>query len=145
MSLRKVAIFVRNLFTSEQRWYTTATKGTIAMPTYVYHCDTCDTNFEKFQKFSEDPLQVCPEGHEGVRRVITPSAIIFKGSGWYITDSKSGSNGGSATSTPPSDKESSKPAESKSEGSTDSKSESKSETKVESKSESKTSSSTEAA
>jgi putative FmdB family regulatory protein len=126
------------------------------MPTYVYHCDTCDSNFEKFQKFSEAPLTVCPEGHEGkVRRVITPSAIIFKGSGWYITDSKAGSSGGSTTSaSKPTDGNGAATAESKSESKSggdssgeaksDSKSESK-EAKSESKSEGKSPSSTEAA
>lgn len=59
------------------------------MPTYVYHCDSCDTNFEAVQRFTDAPLTICPQGHEGVRKVITPPAIIFKGSGWYITDSKS--------------------------------------------------------
>ena len=112
------------------------------MPTYVYHCDTCNTNFEKFQKFSEEPLTECPQGHDGVRRVITPSAIIFKGSGWYITDSKSGSNGGSATATTSTDVTPAKSTESttnstpKSEGTSESKSESveKKDAKPESKS-----------
>jgi putative FmdB family regulatory protein len=70
------------------------------MPTYVYHCDSCDAKFEAVQKFADDPLTSCPEGHGPVRRVITPSAIIFKGSGWYVTDSK---NGGASVSKPKSD------------------------------------------
>jgi putative FmdB family regulatory protein len=64
------------------------------MPTYVYYCEACDNQFEAFQKFSDDPLHICPKGHEGVRRVFTPAGIIFKGSGWYIKDSKSESSNG---------------------------------------------------
>lgn len=62
------------------------------MPTYVYHCTTCSSDFEAYQKFSDDPLRSCPQGHESVRRVFTPAGIIFKGSGWYIKDSKGDSN-----------------------------------------------------
>lgn len=59
------------------------------MPTYVYHCESCDSNFEKMQKFSDDPLTSCECGAEGtVRRVLQPVGIVFKGSGWYITDSR---------------------------------------------------------
>lgn len=58
------------------------------MPTYTYQCDDCGHSFDAFQKFSEDALTVCPscEGH--IRRVIQPTPIVFKGSGWYINDSK---------------------------------------------------------
>lgn len=68
------------------------------MPTYVYHCDECNDEFEAHQKFSDDPLTQCPEGHEGVRRVYKPANIIFKGSGWYIKDSKASANGTSSSS-----------------------------------------------
>lgn len=61
------------------------------MPTYVYQCDTCG-RFEKWQSFSESPLTSCPTCEEPVRRVITPAPIVFKGSGWYSTDSKGGSS-----------------------------------------------------
>jgi putative FmdB family regulatory protein len=59
-----------------------------AMPTYEYYCEQCADNFEAFQKFVEAPLEVCPQGHAGVRRVFKPAGIIFKGSGWYIKDSR---------------------------------------------------------
>ncbi len=60
------------------------------MPVYVYRCKNCEYEFEKIQKFSDDPIKVCPEcSEEQVRKVITPAGIIFKGSGWYINDSKS--------------------------------------------------------
>jgi putative FmdB family regulatory protein len=68
------------------------------MPTYVYACDTCGKQFEKFQSFKDEPLTACPCGQEGkVRRVIQPAGIVFKGSGWYITDSR-GSSSAVATS-----------------------------------------------
>ncbi len=63
------------------------------MPTYVYACDTCGKQFEKFQSFKDEPLTSCPCGQEGkVRRVIQPAGIVFKGSGWYITDSRGSSS-----------------------------------------------------
>ncbi|HET7095138.1 MAG TPA: FmdB family zinc ribbon protein [Thermomicrobiales bacterium] len=65
------------------------------MPTYVYQCDDCGHDFEAVQKFADEPLSVCPECQGRVRRVLQPSPVIFKGSGWYITDSrnKPGANG----------------------------------------------------
>ncbi len=65
------------------------------MPTYVYACDMCGKQFEQFQSIKDDALTVCVCGQEGaVRRVFQPVGIVFKGSGWYITDSR---NGESAT------------------------------------------------
>jgi putative FmdB family regulatory protein len=65
------------------------------MPTYVYACKSCGQQFEKFQSFKDDPLTVCICGQEGqVRRVIQPAGVVFKGSGWYINDSR-----GSSTTT----------------------------------------------
>jgi putative FmdB family regulatory protein len=66
------------------------------MPIYEYACDTCQTTFERKQKFSEDPVRDCPECGNGVRRVLHPAGIIFKGSGFYVTDNRS-SNGASKT------------------------------------------------
>ncbi len=59
------------------------------MPTYVYACDACGNQFEQFQSIKDEPLNVCACGQEGaVRRVFQPVGIVFKGSGWYITDSR---------------------------------------------------------
>jgi putative FmdB family regulatory protein len=58
------------------------------MPTYVYACDTCGTEFEQFQSFKDEPLRTCPSCASVVRRVFQPVGIVFKGSGWYITDSR---------------------------------------------------------
>ena len=58
------------------------------MPTYVYGCDTCGNRFEKFQRFSDEAIRVCPECEGKVRRIFQPAGIVFKGSGWHITDYK---------------------------------------------------------
>jgi putative FmdB family regulatory protein len=60
------------------------------MPTYTYQCADCGVAFDQFQKFAEDPLTVCPTCHGLVKRVIHPVGIVFKGAGWYITDSRNG-------------------------------------------------------
>lgn len=62
------------------------------MPTYTYQCEACGHAFDTVQKFSDDPLTVCPECGGHIRRVIQPTPIVFKGSGWYINDSKSKSS-----------------------------------------------------
>lgn len=59
------------------------------MPTYVYTCDACGVQFEQFQSFKDAPLQDCPRcTNSTVRRVFQPVGVVFKGSGWYITDSR---------------------------------------------------------
>ncbi len=72
------------------------------MPTYVYACDACGTQFEQFQSFKEEPLTVCRCGQTGkIRRVIQPAGVVFKGSGWYINDSRgTGSSTVAAPATP---------------------------------------------
>ena len=62
------------------------------MPTYVYACDTCGSQFDQFQSFKDEPLRVCPACAGAVRRVFQPVGIVFKGSGWYITDSRKSSS-----------------------------------------------------
>jgi putative FmdB family regulatory protein len=63
------------------------------MPTYDYVCSHCGHQFEKFQKMSAEPIKVCPScGQETVQRVIGGGAgILFKGSGFYVTDYRSDS------------------------------------------------------
>jgi putative FmdB family regulatory protein len=58
------------------------------MPVYEYVCDTCGYRFERIQSFHDDPVEVCPHCDGKVRRVISPVGVIFKGSGWYITDNR---------------------------------------------------------
>jgi putative FmdB family regulatory protein len=67
------------------------------MPTYVYQCDDCGHDFEAVQRFADEPLTVCPECQGRVRRVLQPSPVIFKGSGWYITDSRNKSRANGST------------------------------------------------
>ena len=62
------------------------------MPTYVYACDSCGAQFEQFQSFKDEPLRTCPSCASAVRRVFQPVGIVFKGSGWYITDSRKSSS-----------------------------------------------------
>lgn len=60
------------------------------MPTYQYACPDCGYKFELKQKFADDPVKRCPKcEHRHVYRVVGTVGISFKGSGWYITDSKS--------------------------------------------------------
>ncbi len=68
------------------------------MPLYAYECEKCGTTFEKRQHFDDPPVQQCPQGHSQVRRVYQPAGIIFKGSGWYITDSRKSSGKSESTS-----------------------------------------------
>jgi putative FmdB family regulatory protein len=64
------------------------------MPTYTYRCESCGVQFDRFQKFTDKPLTRCPECRTGrVKRIPQPSAIVFKGSGWYATDHRSASAG----------------------------------------------------
>jgi putative FmdB family regulatory protein len=68
------------------------------MPTYTYRCQSCGHQFDIFQKFADDPLKECPECHGALKKVLHPVGVVFKGSGWYITDSRPaqpGENGGS--------------------------------------------------
>ena len=68
------------------------------MPIYEYECTACKTRFERSQRFSDPPVTECPECGGQVRRVLFPVGIVFKGSGWYITDSRAST---SATTTSP--------------------------------------------
>lgn len=63
------------------------------MPTYEYQCDACGNKFEKFQSIKSGPVKKCPKcGKSKVRRLISSGAgLIFKGSGFYITDYRSDS------------------------------------------------------
>ena len=65
------------------------------MPVYTYRCGSCGVEFERHQSFNDEPLKICPECRKKtVKRIITPSKIIFKGSGFYTTDHRSSSGSG---------------------------------------------------
>ena len=57
------------------------------MPTYDYFCEKCQNTFEYFQSMSDSALEKCPKCNNKVRRLISGgSGLIFKGSGFYLTD-----------------------------------------------------------
>jgi putative FmdB family regulatory protein len=73
------------------------------MPLYEYECEGCGVRFERRQRMEDEPVRVCPECGGSVHRLIQPVGIIFKGSGFYVTDNRSKSS----TATPGTVKESS--------------------------------------
>jgi putative FmdB family regulatory protein len=66
------------------------------MPTYAYACTACDHRFEAVQSFSDDALSVCPECDGRLRKVFGSVGVVFKGSGFYRTDSRSAPSGSAA-------------------------------------------------
>jgi putative FmdB family regulatory protein len=62
------------------------------MPVYAYACKDCGHAFDIRQSFSEDALTVCPECDGGLRKKFNTVGVVFKGSGFYRTDSRSGSS-----------------------------------------------------
>ena len=126
------------------------------MPTYEYHCQKCDKNFEMFQSMRDEPLGKCPKdlcrlpkwGHGKVKRLLgTGAGIIFKGSGFYTTDYRSESyksdaksdSGGGSSETKTDAKTESKSTESKSDAKTESKPAASTESKPAPKTDSKSS------
>ena len=110
------------------------------MPIYDYRCDHCGHAFSAVQSFKDEPLEKCPNCGKRPRRLIVASAVVFKGSGWYKTDSrgKAPKEDGAPASTDAkaetkTDTKSETKRETKSETKTDAKSEAKSETKSGSK------------
>jgi len=80
------------------------------MPVYEYECSLCDYHFERRQRFDEEPIAICPMCHGRAQRVIHSIPVIFKGSGFFITDSRQG-KGSSAISEKPEVKEETKEKE----------------------------------
>jgi len=68
------------------------------MPTYQYACTSCGEKLEVVQKFSDDPLTVCPQCEGPLRKLFSPVGVVFKGSGFYKTDSRSTSRSSSSSS-----------------------------------------------
>lgn len=62
------------------------------MPVYEYECEHCGTRFERWQSIQDEPLRQCPDCSGSVRKVFHAAGIIFRGSGWYITDSRKASS-----------------------------------------------------
>ncbi len=68
------------------------------MPIYEYKCNSCGHRFERLQSFSEEPVKACPRCGGDVRKLISHSSFILKGTGWYATD-YARKNGGNSSST----------------------------------------------
>ena len=83
-------------------------RGENEMPTYTYICDNCGQETEAFQKITDEPLSICPHCGGKLRKKISGGAgLVFKGSGFYITDYK---NKKTTTPPPPKSKKSEKKA-----------------------------------
>ena len=102
------------------------------MPTYQYACTACDERLEAVQSFSDAPLTECPACGGALRKVFSAVGVVFKGSGFYKTDSRAKSTSSSGTD--------SKAAEGKAEGKAESKAGGKAETTTDTKSASTTAS-----
>src|SRR5713226_6410532 len=71
------------------------------LPTNTYTCTACNDHVEKRQSFTDPPLTTCAQCGGTLRKIIHPVGIVFKGSGWYVTDSRSSkasTNGPSSSS-----------------------------------------------
>lgn len=86
------------------------------MPTYSYQCTQCGDKFDIVQKFSDDALSTCEKCNGKLRKLFNSVGIVFKGSGFYRTDSRSGSS----TASEPAKSESSSSSKSSSDGSSSS-------------------------
>jgi len=64
------------------------------MPIYEYECEQCGVRFERLQRMTDASLTDCPECHGHIHRVMQPVGVIFKGSGFYVTDNRGKSSTG---------------------------------------------------
>lgn len=74
------------------------------MPTYTYRCTACEQSFDVQQSFSDPELNVCPECDGRLRRLVSKVGVVFKGSGFYRTDSRASSTSSSSASSSASSK-----------------------------------------
>ena len=82
------------------------------MPLYQYNCPKCNATFEAKQSFTDGSMASCPKCKSEARRLFLPVPIIFKGSGFYVTDSKKPSEAQSLAKVPDTTKEITVPKES---------------------------------
>ena len=80
------------------------------MPTYAYACKDCDHAFETVQSFSDESLTVCPECSGTLRKKFNSVGVVFKGGGFYRTDSRSGGSSVPASSSSASSSDTKAPA-----------------------------------
>lgn len=69
------------------------------MPTYTYRCTACEQSFDVQQSFSDPELTVCTECNGRLRRLVSKVGVVFKGSGFYRTDSRAEAKPSSSSST----------------------------------------------
>ncbi|MGH3883925.1 MAG: FmdB family zinc ribbon protein [Pseudonocardiaceae bacterium] len=96
------------------------------MPTYSYACTACEHHFDTVQKFTDSSLTDCPECSGRLRKLFSSVGIVFKGSGFYRTDSRASSEAGSNGKSEPGSNGKSKPGSESGSSSSGSTSESKS-------------------
>ena len=106
-----------------------------SVPIYDYHCDACGHSFSAVRSYSDGPVDKCPNCGKRPRKLLVVPAVVFKGSGWYKTDSRGAAPKETGDTTKSSEKSTEKSGTS--ETKSDSKSESKSDTKSDTNSESK--------
>jgi putative FmdB family regulatory protein len=108
------------------------------MPIYEYRCSKCGFQDEYLQKVSEPPLTVCPScGKRKFEKLLSAAGFQLKGSGWYATDFKGGSQPAAAKAQVKSEATAESKGEAKAESKAEAKTESKAEAKAESKAEAK--------
>ncbi len=78
------------LLRHNRRWEHVEEWLEVGMPLYEYQCTECGVRFERHQHFQDPPIHACPECGGPVQRLIGPVGVIFKGSGFYSTDHRSG-------------------------------------------------------
>jgi putative FmdB family regulatory protein len=76
------------------------------MPIYEYACEECKKQFEIMQKITDAPLTACPDCKGSLRKMISSTSFVLKGTGWYVTDYASKKGAAEKTCKPVSDKES---------------------------------------
>ena len=77
---------------------TSLTVSEVFVPTYSYACTECDNKFDQVQAFTDDALTECPQCSGRLRKLFGKVGVVFKGSGFYRTDSRSGSSASSSGS-----------------------------------------------
>lgn len=102
------------------------------MPTYDYLCEQCGHRFDAWQKITDEPIVECPECGGHIHRVIHPVGLVFKGGGFYSTDTRS-----SAAKAAPSASAGDDSSATKTAGKTETKTETKTKTKAETKADTK--------
>jgi putative FmdB family regulatory protein len=93
------------------------------MPTYDYKCDHCNNVFEFFQSMKDDPMTLCPQcGHNSLKKMVSlPAGLIFKGTGFYLTDYKKNNSSPSVINKTQYSSKSSEPADTNNQAKTESK------------------------